>query len=60
LGLRKGAKQIDAERFGAGGSVSLPKGMAAGSYVLQIVCTDKLADAKRQTVTQWTDFDVVK
>jgi VWFA-related protein len=56
----EGAKQIDAERFGAGGSVSLPKGMAAGSYVLQIVCTDKLADAKRQTVAQWTDFDVVK
>ena len=55
-----GGKQLDTQRLGAGGSISLPPGMKAGSYVLQIICTDKLAHDKHQTVSQWTDFDVVR
>jgi hypothetical protein len=35
-------------------------GLAPGEYVLQVVVTDLLAPEKRRTVTQWTDFEVVK
>lgn len=35
-------------------------GLAPGEYILQIVVTDLLAPEKRRTVTQWTDFEVVK
>jgi hypothetical protein len=30
-----------------------------GSYVIQVLATDKAAPAKRSTVAQWTDFELV-
>jgi hypothetical protein len=34
-------------------------GLKPGEYVLQVVVTDDLAPAKRNTAVQWIDFEVV-
>ena len=51
--------QTDLERITAGGGLQLNKTLPAGTYILQIVVNDPLADEKHQTATQWIDFEVV-
>lgn len=50
----------DARRVNTTGSVSLGTNMTAGEYVLQIVVTDNLAKKKRQTVSQFVPFEIIK
>ncbi|HYP02797.1 MAG TPA: VWA domain-containing protein, partial [Pyrinomonadaceae bacterium] len=52
--------QTDPARLNANGTLSLPPDAAPGSYVLQIVVNDMTPGKKRQTETQWIDFEVVK
>ncbi|MGZ8842047.1 MAG: VWA domain-containing protein [Pyrinomonadaceae bacterium] len=51
--------QTDLERITAGGGLQLNQTLPAGSYILQIVVNDPLANEKHQTATQWIDFEVV-
>lgn len=53
-------KQADLKRLVAGGSLQIGTEMMTGDYVLQITVTDMLAKSKQRTVTQWTDFEIVK
>ncbi|HYY94170.1 MAG TPA: VWA domain-containing protein [Pyrinomonadaceae bacterium] len=52
-------KQTDMKTLHDGTRMRLG-GLAPGEYVLQVVVTDLLAPEKRRTVTQWTDFEVIK
>ena len=52
--------QIDLRRIGVTGRLLLGTDLAPGEYVLQVVVTDTLADPKHQTVSQWSDFEIVK
>jgi len=56
----KFASPTDPKRLDLAGSLSLGANLPPGEYVLQIVVTDQLADAKHRTATQWIDFEVVK
>ncbi|MEO6587802.1 MAG: VWA domain-containing protein, partial [Pyrinomonadaceae bacterium] len=51
---------IDVRRVSATGSLSLGTQMETGDYILQIVITDKMANKKRQTVSQFVPFEIVK
>ncbi len=42
------------------GNLTLGKGLPPGDYFLQVVVTDKLANADRQAAEQWIDFGIVK
>jgi VWFA-related protein len=53
-------QQTDMKRIVAGGRIQLGTDMEPGEYVLQVIVTDKLAKAKYNAVTQWTDFEIVK
>ena len=53
-------QQEDWKRITANGRLHLAKGVKSGEYVLQIIVTDKLADAKRRTTAQWIDFEIVR
>lgn len=50
----------DSKRITASGSLNLGQSMEVGDYILQIIVTDKLADKKRQTVTQFVPFEIVQ
>jgi VWFA-related protein len=52
--------QSDPTRLLAAGSVRLGAELPPGEYVLQIIVTDKLADAKHRDAAQWIDFEIVK
>ncbi|HJR06847.1 MAG TPA: VWA domain-containing protein [Pyrinomonadaceae bacterium] len=52
--------QADPSRLNVNGTLNLPADAAPGSYVLQIAVNDITPGKKRQTVTQWLDFEVVK
>lgn len=54
------AGQPDPKRILAGGRMSLSPSAAPGEYVLQVIVVDALAPEKRNTVTQWIDFEIVK
>ncbi|HKP84481.1 MAG TPA: VWA domain-containing protein [Blastocatellia bacterium] len=56
----KTVSEADSKRLIAGGSLRLGTDLVPGDYVLQVVVTDKLAKDKKQLVTQWTDFEIVK
>lgn len=53
------SKQTDMKNLHSGTRIRLG-GLAPGEYVLQIVVTDLLAPEKQRTMTQWTDFEIVK
>ena len=46
------------KRLDAGGSLKLSEKFPPGDYVVQVVVTDKLANEKYRTVSQWMDFQV--
>jgi VWFA-related protein len=52
--------QSDLSRIAAGGQLQLGANLPPGDYVLQVVVTDALADPKRNTATQWIDFEIIK
>ncbi|HLL70256.1 MAG TPA: VWA domain-containing protein [Pyrinomonadaceae bacterium] len=52
--------QTDASRLNAGGTLTLPADAPHGSYLLQIVVNDGAPGKRRQTATQWIDFEIVK
>lgn len=41
------------------GGFSLGSNLPPGDYVVQVIIKDLLAPQKRQTATQWTDFEIV-
>jgi hypothetical protein len=53
-------QQEDLKRITANGRLQLAKAVKPGEYVLQIIVTDKLVDAKHRTATQWIDFEITK
>jgi len=52
--------QADWKRISVVGSMKLAKSAQPGDHVFQVVITDLLAKEKYRTVTQWTDFEIVK
>jgi hypothetical protein len=54
------SNQPDLKRIIAGGALRLGADMTPGEYVLQVVVTDALAEAKYRTATQWIDFEMVQ
>jgi hypothetical protein len=52
--------QTDLKRLVAGGAIQLGTDLGPGEYALQIIVNDAVASEKRHTVTQWTDFEIVK
>lgn len=48
------------QRVVAGGELRLAKSMEPGDYTMQVIVTDKLAQQKFNTATQWIDFQVAK
>ncbi|MFN2493876.1 MAG: VWA domain-containing protein [Pyrinomonadaceae bacterium] len=52
--------QQDLKRLAAGGAIQLGAQMTQGDYILQVVVTDLLAKQKYRTLTQWTDFEIVR
>ena len=52
--------QEDLKRITANGRLQLAKAVKPGEYVLQIIVTDRLVDAKHRTATQWIDFEITK
>jgi VWFA-related protein len=52
--------QQDLKRIGVAGELQLGATAAAGEYTIQIVVKDSLAPEKRQVVSQWIDFEIVK
>jgi VWFA-related protein len=54
------AKEPGNEAIIVGGTFSLPQSLPPGEYFLQVIVTDELAPADRQTSSQWIDFEIVK
>jgi VWFA-related protein len=50
--------QTDFARIAASRALSLAKNMQPGEYVLQITIKDAAAKDKRNTATQWIDFEI--
>lgn len=50
----------DTRRVNVSGSLSFGTNMEAGDYIFQIIVTDNLAKKKRQTVSQFMPFEIVK
>lgn len=53
-------EETDLKRLRAGGRINLSGKAELGEYVLQIIVTDKLGNQRRNTATQWIDFQIVK
>ena len=53
------AAQVDLKRLTARGRLRLGGDLTPGEYQLQIIVTDALAPEREQTVTQWTDFEII-
>lgn len=51
--------QGDLKRLTASGRLRLGGDLTPGEYLLQVVVTDALAPEREQTVTQWTDFEII-
>lgn len=51
--------QADLKRLTASGRLRLGGDLTPGEYLLQVIVTDALAPEREQTVTQWTDFEIV-
>lgn len=54
------AAQADLKRVPNITRMQLGSEFSPGYYVLQVIVTDRVADAKQQTASQWIDFEVVK
>lgn len=54
------AAQVDLKRVPNITRMQLGSEFSPGYYVLQVIVTDRLADSKQQTASQWIDFEVVK
>ncbi|HYV25186.1 MAG TPA: VWA domain-containing protein [Pyrinomonadaceae bacterium] len=52
--------QSDLKRITAGSRLQLGPDFPPGDYILQVIVTNKLAKLKRNEVSQWIDFEVVK
>ena len=52
-------KQVDLKRLTASGRLRLGGELTPGEYLLQVIVTDALAPEREQTVTQWTDFEII-
>ena len=52
--------QTDMQRVRLMGSLALEKQLMPGDYVLQLVVTDDLIKGKNNTVTQYTQFEVIE
>ena len=52
--------QTDPARLLARGTLRLPPNAAPGNYVLQMIVNDVASGKKRQTSTQWIDFDIIR
>ena len=50
----------DAQRISASGALNLGTNMETGDYILQVIVTDKMADKKRQTASQFVPFEIVR
>ena len=53
-------RQPDPAAIAYAASLSIPSSMAVGEYVLQITITDNLAKQKRNTATQFVQFEIVE
>lgn len=51
--------QADLKRLTASGRLRLGGDLTPGEYLLQVIVTDALAPEREQTVTQWTDFEII-
>ena len=49
----------DISRLSGASAIKLGADMSAGEYVLQLIVTDLLAEAKYATASQWVDFKIV-
>jgi VWFA-related protein len=54
------ARELVHEGIVAIGSLKLSKELPPGEYFLQIIVTDKLAPADKQSSDQWIDFEIVE
>ncbi|MEP7076097.1 MAG: VWA domain-containing protein [Acidobacteriota bacterium] len=52
--------QIDLEHIAGAGAINLGPQMAAGDYILQIIVTDNSAPARKQTASQFVQFEVIQ
>jgi VWFA-related protein len=52
--------QNGARYFTAGSRIILGSDLAPGEYVIQVIVTDELAEARHATASQWIDFEIVK
>jgi hypothetical protein len=55
-----GKNQTDLQRLIAGGELMLGTDLIPGDYTFQVIVRDLNADEKHRTVSQWTDFEIVK
>jgi len=53
-------QQSDLKRIGVSSRLQLGTNLLPGEYVLQVIVSDQLREGKRQTVTQWIDFEIIK
>jgi hypothetical protein len=53
-------QSADLRSIEIGGRIVLPQSLEPGDYSLQIVVTDKLANRKFRSASQWIDFELVK
>lgn len=51
---------IDPRRVAVDGTLRLGSNMQPGDYVMQVIVTDNLAKKKRQTVSQFVTFEIIK
>jgi VWFA-related protein len=52
--------QTDVQHLKAAGAVAIGDKLTPGDYVLQVIVTDELANAKQQIATQYVQFEVVE
>lgn len=50
----------DLRRLAINGRLHLGTNLTPGQYIIQVVVTDALADAKHRVATQWSDLEIVK
>lgn len=53
-------EQNDLQRIQTAGALTLGEDLVPGNYILQVIVVDELASEKRQTATQFAEFEVIE